>query len=113
MTKRISDKYAPAKEQGILKEESPEEKELAMELGEKDEDVYTAEGREELVEDDEVDSWEEGFMEGAEGRGKLAKCAHCGKVLSQSKKRIIEREIDDEIHLFCSPECAEKGVRKT
>lgn len=112
MTRRTSDKYAPAKEQGILKEESPEEKEMDMETGEKDEDVYTEGGREKLSEDDEVDAWEEGFMEGAEGRGELAKCAHCGKVLSQSKRKIIEREIDDELYLFCSPECAEKGVRK-
>ncbi len=112
MARRTSDKYAPAKEQGILKEETSEEKELDMELGEKDEDVYTEEGREELIEDDEVDAWEEGFMEGAEGRGELAKCAYCGKVLNQSKRKLIEREINNELYLFCSESCAKKGIRK-
>lgn len=111
MVRRDVDEYAPADEQGILKKETSEEKQLAMEKGEKDEDVYSEEGREELVEDDEIDAWEEGFSEGAEGKGELATCAHCGKVLNQSKKKLIEREIDGELFLFCSKECAKKGKR--
>ena len=58
-----------AKEQGIVKEKTSEEKKKDMDLGEKDEEVYTEEGRENLEEDGEIDTWEEAFMEGAEGRG--------------------------------------------
>ena len=36
---------------------------------EKGKDVYSEEGREELVDDDEISPEEEGFMEGAEGDG--------------------------------------------
>jgi len=109
MVKRDTDEYAPAEEQGI-KEEQGEEQE--PQEGEKESDVYTAKGREELVEDGEISASEEGFMEGAEGKGELANCAHCGKVLSQDKSEIVEREIDDEIFLFCCDECAEKGPKK-
>ncbi len=49
-------------------EESSDELEEEMEIGEKEEDVYSEEGREKLVEDDEIDSWEAGFAEGADGQ---------------------------------------------
>ena len=47
--------------------EEPEDPELEMELGRKDEDIYDEDGREELLDDDEIEAWEEGFMAGAEG----------------------------------------------
>ncbi len=38
-------------------------------IGEKDEEVYAGDGREQLVADDEINAAEEGFMEGYEGDG--------------------------------------------
>jgi len=99
------EKVYPAEEQWD-KSETEEETEQDMETGEKEEDVYTKEGREKLVEDDEIKPEEEAFMEGEEEKGELAKCANCGKVLSQKKEEVIEREIDDEIFWFCSDKCA-------
>lgn len=74
-----------------------------------DEDIYSEEGREDLVEDDEISPTEEGFMEGAEGDGQGAKCRKCGKVLMGD---FIERKVDDEIYRFCSDECADKYVEE-
>lgn len=72
---------------------------------EPDEEIYSEEGRKKLVEEDEIEPWEEGFMEGADEDGKQAKCRKCGKLLTDD---IVEREIDDELFWFCSEECAEK-----
>lgn len=112
MARNNNNKDYPSEEQGILPEETPEEEELEMESGEKEADVYTEEGREELAENDELEPFEEGFMEGEEKGGKDAKCASCGKVLSQNKTKVIEREIDGEICFFCSEKCAKKGLKK-
>ena len=71
------------------------------------EKVYSEEGRDSLVEDDEMEPWEQGFMEGAEDDGQGAKCRKCGKVLI-GPDSIVEREIDGEVYRFCSEECAEK-----
>ncbi|MEA3430147.1 MAG: hypothetical protein U9R08_02650 [Nanoarchaeota archaeon] len=80
-----------------------------METGEKNEDVYTEEGRENLVEDGEISAEEEGFMQGAEGKGQLAKCDTCSKILEEN---IIEKEIDGEMYRFCSDKCAEEFSKK-
>ncbi len=72
-------------------------------------DVYSEEGRESLVEDDEISPEEEGFMEGANGGGQGAKCRRCGAILGDD---FIEKEIDGEIYRFCSDECAEKYSKK-
>jgi len=93
--------------------ESSDEIETKMHTGEKEVDVYTEEGREELMEDDEVSPREEAFAEGATARGGQGKCAHCGKVLSQQQDDVIEREIDHKITFFCSNECASKGKAST
>ncbi len=94
----------------------PEELEADMDMGKKDEDVYTEEGREKLVEDGEISPEEEGFMEGAEQKGEQAKCAYCGKVLGEDEKNIYERKFNGEIKWFCSEEhaqkYAEKGLRR-
>ena len=58
----------PAEEQGIEPEPTEEEKEQEMETGEREEEPYDEEGREKLVEDDEMTPEEEGFMEGTEGK---------------------------------------------
>jgi len=70
-----------------------------------DKDVYSEEGREDLVEGDEISAAEEGFMEGAHDDGQGAKCRRCGKVLMDD---FIERKVDNEIYRFCSDECADK-----
>lgn len=80
-----------------------------VEEEEKATDVYSEEGREKLVEDDEITPGEEGFMEGAHDDGQGAKCRKCGKPLLDN---FIEREIDGEIYRFCSERCATKFEEK-
>ena len=70
-----------------------------------DEEIYSEEGRKKLVEEDEIEPWEEGFMEGADEDGQHAKCRKCGKPLADD---VVEREIEGELYWFCSDECAEK-----
>ena len=103
----------PAKEQWKTGKKAPSEKKFEMDIGEREEEVYGEQGREKLVEDDELEPWEEGFMEGAEQRGELAKCAYCGKILGQSKKNTVEKKINGEIFLFCSADHAAKGKSKS
>ena len=92
-------------------ERTKDEQRLAIDEGEQDEEVYTDAGREELMDDDEISVWEEGFMEGAEGRGQMTSCARCGELLGQGKSKIYQRKIDGKKMLFCSREHAEKGPR--
>ncbi len=96
--------------------ESHEDAELKIHIGDKEADVYTEEGREELtVDEGELAPWEEGFSEGAEGRGKEGNCAHCGKVLGdreEKAKNVIEREYRGELMLFCSEKCAKSGPKE-
>ena len=72
---------------------------------EKETDVYSEEGREDLVDSDEITPEEEGFMEGAEGDGQKAKCRKCGKPLVDD---VVEREVNGETCRFCSDTCATK-----
>lgn len=102
----------PDEEQGIEPEKTSEEKELGMETGENEEEVYDEEGREKLTEDGEIEPWEEGFMEGAAGKGKAGHCAVCGKPLSDEHEGVIEKEIDGKKVTYCSEECAEKGAKE-
>jgi len=102
----------PAEEQGIKKPQTSEEIEQDMEEGKKEENVYSEEGREKLAEDDEIDPSEQGFMEGAEERGKKNCCAECGKLLGEDEENIIEREFEGEIKWFCSEEHAENYAKK-
>lgn len=74
-----------------------------------DKDIYSEEGREELVDSGEISAAEEGFMEGAEGDGQGAKCRKCGKVLMDD---FIEKKIGDGIGRFCSDECADKYTKE-
>lgn len=97
--------------EGDEHDETPEEVELKMHIGGKEVDTSTEEGREELREDDEVADWEEGFAAGASDP-ELAHCAHCGKVLSQDKAKIVERKLQGEKEVqFCSDKCAAAGIK--
>lgn len=78
-------------------------------MPEDEEDIYSKEGREELVDDDEISPLEEGFMEGAHDDGQGAKCRKCGKILTDD---FVEREIGNEIYRFCSDECAEEYIKE-
>ncbi len=101
----------PAEEQGILPEITSEEKEIEMEHGERDEDIYTKEGREKQEEDAEIEPWEEGFMEGASQTGQLAKDALTGEPLMDVDD-VYEAEIDGKIYRFVNEENAQKFREK-
>lgn len=82
-----------------------------LEDSEKSEEVYSQEGREHLVDDDEISPWEAAFMEGADEDGQNAKCRNCGKVLMRENV-VIEKAIKCELHRFCSEECADDFEKK-
>ena len=82
-----------------------------IELGRKEEDVYTEEGRGVLVEGDEITDQEAGFVKGYEEEEKVVFCQNCNKVLVD--ENFVEEEIDDDIVRFCSDECAEEYTRST
>lgn len=69
-----------------------------------DEEMYSKEGRDYLVDSDEISPWEAAFMEGADDYGKGAKCRSCGKVLLR-EKIVVEKVIKGELYRFCSEEC--------
>jgi len=102
----------PSKEQGIEKPETTEKIESEMESGEEEENVYSEEGREKLAENDEMEPFEEGFMEGAEGRGQRNCCAECGKLLGEDEENIIEREFEGDLKWFCSEKHAKDFLKK-
>lgn len=108
---REEDDLYPAEEQGILADETSEEHELAIDLGDEDEDIYTEEGRKKLEENDELEPWEEGVMEGAAGIGQLGKDALTGKPLMDSDE-VIEMELDGKLYRFVSTKNAEKFREK-
>ncbi|MBU0461263.1 MAG: DUF2116 family Zn-ribbon domain-containing protein [Nanoarchaeota archaeon] len=91
-------------------DKTEDEIDQSMEEGELDEDVYTEEGRENLLEDDEIEEWEEGFMEGADELGQQGKCASCGGVLDMDNT--VEEELEGELRWFCSERCAERFRKK-
>jgi len=93
-------------------EPSTEDFEVKVHIGDKEADVYTKAGREDLKEDeDEIANWEEGFAEGAEG-SESAHCENCDKTLGDRDATIIEREVKGKILLFCSEKCASAGAVK-
>ena len=76
-----------------------------------DQDIYSEKGREDLVEDDAIEPWEEGFMRGAEGLGQEAKCGNCGETF-MSTQTVVEIDVNGEVVRFCSVECAEEYKKK-
>ncbi len=101
------DKDFPAEEQGIIPEKTEEQISEEMEHGEKNEDVYSEEGREKLVEDGEISPEEEGFMEGANASGQLGKDALTGEPLMDVED-VVEAEIDGRLYRFVNAENAQK-----
>lgn len=85
------------------------EEDLEDEFGDgkekEDEDgIYSEEGREELIEEeDEITDLDEGFMKGYDEGEKAAVCANCGHALGD---KFVEEEFNGEVYRFCSDECA-------
>jgi hypothetical protein len=104
----VKDGFLPPEEH----EETTDKFEEEMDTGKRDTDVYTEEGRQELIEDDEISDVEQAWTEGAKGKGHDGVCAHCGKPLKQEEDEVIEREIDGELVWFCCDKCATKGPKK-
>lgn len=92
-------------------EDTSEEIKEEMAVGEKDEDLDTEEGREQQVEEDEVEPWEAGFAEGASDEGQLAKDALTGEPL-MGVEDVVEAEIDGKIYRFVNEENAQKFREK-
>lgn len=105
--KEDEEEVYPAEEQGILPDETSEEKSDAMERGDEDEDIYSVEGREKLEEDSEIEPWEEGFMEGASQAGQLGKDALTGEPLMNIED-VVETVINGKTYRFVN----EKNARK-
>ncbi len=104
-------KFYPAEEQGILKKKTTEEKETEMEDSQLDEDIYTEEGREKQQEDDEIEAWEEGLMEGASEAAQLGKDALTGEPLMDIED-VVEAVIEGKRYRFASEKNAKKFRRK-
>lgn len=109
--KEPTDELYPAEEQGILPRETEDEQAEAMDLGEEDEEVYSKKGRELLEEDDELEPWEEGFMEGATDAGQLGKDALTGEPLMDVED-VSELEFDGKLYRFVNEENAQKFLKK-
>jgi len=104
----------PAEEQGI--EEDDETKDSTdikeeMDLGERDEDLDTEEGRKKQVEDDEINPEEAGFMQGESGAGQLGKDALTGEPLMDVED-VVEAVIDGTNYRFINEENAEEFRKK-
>lgn len=93
-------------------EAAAEDIEADMNIGEKEADMYTEEGREQAREADETADWEEGFEEGAAQGGQEGVCALCGKPLSLDKKKNFIREISHKRVAFCNVDHAMKYEEK-
>ena len=83
---------------------SKDQVEKEIETGDREEDIYTEEGREVAEDEDVITDAEEGFMEGYEEGSRAARCAKCRAILDED---FIEEEIDGEEYRFCSEKCAE------
>jgi hypothetical protein len=105
------DEHHASEEQGIEEEKTSEEKKDEMARGEREEDPLTAEGQEELVENDEIEPWEAGFAQGASDEGQLAVDALTGEPL-MGIEDVVEIEIDGKKYRFVSEENAEKFKEK-
>jgi YHS domain-containing protein len=104
------DFYA-AEEQGILPIKNKLDLSDDIAMGEHDVDPLTDEGREDLVENDEMEPWEAGFVQGASDEGQLGKDALTGEPLIDEDE-VIEAEVNGKIYRFVSEENAKKFREK-
>ena len=92
-------------------EHSPELDEETLDEEDLNEDIYDEKTLEDLKEDDEVSIEEEGFMQGANKQGQLAKDALTGEPLINPRK-IIELKLNGKIYRFNSQKNADKFKEK-
>lgn len=69
------------------------------------EDYYSKEERQQMMEEDEIEPGEAGFMEGYDNPD-LMQCGKCGEEVNLEKA--IEKEINGKTYLFCSEKCLEE-----
>lgn len=85
--------------------------EEALDEEDLNEDIYNNETAEELEENDEISIEEEGFMQGANKQGQLAKDTLTGEPLINPKK-IIELKLNGKMYRFNSQKNADKFKEK-
>jgi len=71
--------------------------------------IYDADERKAMLEEESLRDYEEGFMEGYENP-QLIECDNCGKLVDIAKA--IEWEIDKVPHWFCSQNCLDSFLKK-
>ncbi|MBW3012132.1 hypothetical protein KY311_03025 [Candidatus Woesearchaeota archaeon] len=99
-------------EEESIEEGSLDEQEHEIREGDEDADPYQEAGREELAEEDEISPREEAFMEGEEKDVEEGVCEECGTPLSDDSDEVVELEVNEKKHFFCSDDCAEKYKSK-
>ncbi|MBU0470877.1 MAG: hypothetical protein KKA62_02905 [Nanoarchaeota archaeon] len=67
-----------------------------------DEDVKSTE---KVIEQEDLESSEEGFLRGYGEEDEVEECAECGSAVDEEKK--VTKNIDGEDQVFCSTDCAE------
>ncbi len=73
----------------------------------KDDDLeFEEETKEEHSGEEEVDSSENGFMQGYLDEDKAPECVECGAAVREEKKAV--RDIEGETFVFCSENCAKE-----
>ncbi len=83
ITTRVSSRAEQVKHQTLSSHES---KLLKMNMGKKDEDVYSEEGEDDLLENDEIDAAEAGYVRGGES---VYKPESKSSAIKKKKKRLI------------------------
>ena len=59
-----------------------------------------------VLEQDGLESSEEGFMKGYSDDEEVEECVECGSAVEEEKK--VTKEVDGETHIFCSETCLEE-----
>lgn len=61
---------------------------------------------EQAVEQSDMESTEEGFVQGYSEDDEVLECAECGGAVKEEKK--VVRQIEEESYTFCSKDCADE-----
>ncbi len=75
-------------------------------MKEYDHDEDADANEEQPIDDEEIDTSEEGFIKGYAEDENVSECAECGSAIDKTKK--ISEEIDGENYVFCSKSCLEE-----
>ncbi len=88
-----------------MSSEDEEVEKEKIDIGDKEENVYSDSARKELVDSGGISAREEGFMEGYNEEKAEEECDTCENIITEKK---IVKEIDGERHTFCSQKCADE-----